>query len=95
MWSPRFLQWIAEVAPKDMTGIYMGLGQFPWFLTKLITGLYAGWFLSVYCPPGVPASELHTETMWFIYGVIALASPVGLFLARRWMLRGFKVRHQD
>jgi MFS family permease len=32
MWSPRFLQWVAEIAPKDMTGIYMGLGQFPWFL---------------------------------------------------------------
>jgi MFS family permease len=94
MWSPRFLQWIAEVAPKDMTGIYMGIGQFPWFLTKLITGLYAGWFLSVYCPSGVPPSELHTETMWFIYGIIAMATPVGLFLARRWMVHGFKVRHQ-
>jgi hypothetical protein len=76
-----------------MTGIYMGIGQFPWFLTKLITGMYAGWFLSVYCPAGVPPPELHTETMWFIYAIIAMASPVGLFLARRWMLRGFKVRH--
>jgi POT family proton-dependent oligopeptide transporter len=93
MWSPRFLQWIAEVAPKDMTGIYMGIGQFPWFLTKLITGMYAGWFLSVYCPAGVPPAELHTETMWFIYGIIAMASPVGLILARRWMLRGFRVRN--
>ncbi len=95
MWSPRFLQWIAEVAPKDMTGIYMGIGQFPWFLTKLITGMYAGWFLSVYCPAGVPPAELHTETMWFFYGLIAMASPVGLFLARRWMLRSFRVRHQN
>lgn len=95
MWSPRFLQWIAEVAPKDMTGIYMGIGQFPWFLTKLITGMYAGWFLSVYCPAGVPPDQLHTGTMWFYYALIAMASPVGLLLARRWMLRGFKVRHQD
>jgi len=95
MWSPRFLQWIAEVAPKDMTGIYMGIGQFPWFLTKLITGMYAGWFLSVYCPAGVPPAELHTETMWFIYGLIAMATPVGLFLARGWMLRAFKVRHGE
>jgi POT family proton-dependent oligopeptide transporter len=94
MWSPRFLQWIAEVAPKDMTGIYMGLGQFPWFLTKLITGLYAGWFLSVYCPAGVPPSELHTGTMWFIYAVIAILSPLGLFLAKRWMMGGFRERHE-
>jgi POT family proton-dependent oligopeptide transporter len=95
MWSPRFLQWIAEVAPKDMTGIYMGIGQFPWFLTKLITGMYAGWFLSVYCPAGVPPEQLHTGTMWFYYALIAMVSPVGLLLARRWMLRGFTIRHQD
>ena len=32
MWQPRFLQWVAEIAPKNMTGIYMGIGQFPWFV---------------------------------------------------------------
>jgi proton-dependent oligopeptide transporter, POT family len=94
MWSPRFLQWIAEVAPKEMTGIYMGIGQFPWFLTKVITSLYSGWFLSQYCPAGVPPSEMHTETMWFIYGVIAIMTPVGLLLARPWMMKGFKTKHE-
>ena len=94
MWSARFLQWIAEVAPKDMTGIYMGLGQFPWFLTKVITSLYSGWFLERYCPAGVPVTQLTTETLWFIYGLIAMISPVGLILARRWMLEGFKLRHE-
>jgi MFS family permease len=92
MWSARFLQWVAEIAPKEMTGIYMGIGQFPWFLTKVVTSLYSGWFLEHYCPAGVPASQLHTETMWFIYGVIALMSPVGLWLARGWMRKGFKVK---
>lgn len=94
IWSPRFLQWIAEVAPKEMTGIYMGIGQFPWFLTKVITGLYSGWFLMNYCPTGVPPSEMHTETMWLIYGIIAMMTPVGLLLARRWMRIGFKTQHQ-
>jgi len=95
IWSPRFLQWIAEVAPKEMTGIYMGIGQFPWFLTKVITGLYSGWFLMQYCPAGVPPEEMQTETMWFIYGIIAMATPVGLLLAQKWMRKGFKVRHAD
>jgi proton-dependent oligopeptide transporter, POT family len=94
IWSPRFLQWIAEVAPKEMTGIYMGIGQFPWFLTKVVTGLYSGWFLMHYCPAGVPPQEMHTETMWLIYAFIAMISPVGLFLAQKWMRRGFKVRHE-
>jgi proton-dependent oligopeptide transporter, POT family len=92
MWQPRFLQWVAEIAPKGMTGIYMGIGQFPWFLTKVVTSLYAGWFLMHYCPAGVPPSQTHTETMWFIYGLIAILSPIGLFLARKWMMKGFKTQ---
>jgi dipeptide/tripeptide permease len=94
MWSPRFLQWIAEIAPKNMTGIYMGIGQFPWFLTKVITSLYSGWFLMEYCPAGVRPEEMHTETMWFIYGLIAMVTPLTLLLARRWMVKGFRTKHE-
>ncbi len=92
MWQPRFLQWVAEIAPKGMTGIYMGIGQFPWFLTKVITSLYAGWFLMHYCPANVPPAQMHTETMWLIYGFIAILSPIGLLLAKNWMIKGFKTK---
>jgi MFS family permease len=92
MWSARFLQWVAEIAPKSMTGIYMGIGQFPWFLTKVITSLYSGWFLMRYCPAGVPPEQTHTEMMWFVYGLIAIMSPLGLLLARKWMKKGFRER---
>jgi len=68
MWQPRFLQWVAEIAPKGMTGIYMGIGQFPWFLTKIVTSLYSGWFLMTYCPKGVPPEHMNTQTMWLIMG---------------------------
>ena len=95
MWQPRFLQWVAEIAPKNMTGIYMGIGQFPWFLTKVITSLYSGWFLMNYCPADVPPSEMSTETMWLIYGFIAIISPIGLLLAKGWMKKGFKVKHES
>jgi MFS family permease len=93
IWSPRFLQWIAEVAPPNMTGIYMGLGQFPWFLTKVITSLYSGWFLMQYCPEGIPPAAMNTEMMWFIHGMIAITTPAALLLVRPWMLKGFKTRH--
>jgi MFS family permease len=85
MWQPRFLQWIAQIAPKNMTGIYMGIGQFPWFMTKFITSLYSGWFLSKYSSADLPPEQLNTETMWFIYGCIAIISPLALLLARNWM----------
>lgn len=91
MWQPRFLQWIAEIAPKNMTGIYMGIGQFPWFLTKVITSLYSGWFLKEYCPAGVPPEQMNTETMWLIYGFVAILSPVALLLARGWMGKSMEI----
>ena len=94
MWQPRFLQWVAEIAPKGMTGIYMGIGQFPWFLTKVITSLYSGWFLMNYAPEGVAPEMMNTETMWLIYGFIAIISPIGLLLAQNWMIKGFKTKHE-
>ncbi|HNZ52721.1 MAG TPA: MFS transporter [bacterium] len=90
IWQPRFLQWVAQIAPKGMTGIYMGIGQFPWFLTKVVTAIYSGWFLMQYCPADTPPSQMNTETMWFIYGLIAMISPFALLLASKWMKKGFK-----
>ncbi len=94
MWQPRFLQWVAEIAPKGMTGIYMGIGQFPWFLTKVITSLYSGWFLMNYVPDNTPVEQLNSEAMWLIYAMIAMVSPVGLLLAKGWMKKGFKTKHE-
>jgi MFS family permease len=95
MWQPRFLQWVAEIAPRGMTGIYMGIGQFPWFLTKVVASLYSGWFLTRYCPADTPPSEMNTETMWLIYGAIAMASPVALVLATRWMKDGLERKREE
>ncbi|MBN1117293.1 MAG: MFS transporter [Bacteroidales bacterium] len=92
MWQPRFLQWVADIAPKGMTGIYMGIGQFPWFLTKVVTSLYSGWFLSKYCPADAPISQMNTEFMWLIYAFIAVSSPIMLLFAWKWMKKDFKTR---
>ena len=92
MWQPRFLQYAAEIAPEGRTGAYMGVAQFPWFLTKVLVPLYSGWFLTTYCPKDVPTQMLNTETMWFIYGCIAMSSTVMLVLARNWIGKDFKTK---
>lgn len=89
IWQPRFLQYAAEIAPEGRTAAYMGVAQFPWFLTKMIVPLYSGWFLQRYCPAD---GEIRTEPMWVIYGAIAMMSPLFLILARRWVGRDFKER---
>ena len=89
IWQPRFLQYAAELAPKGKTGAYMGVAQFPWFLTKVITSLYAGFFLERYCPK---EGVLDTETMWLIYFFIAISSPILLLLAKGWLQSAIKGR---
>ena len=108
MWQPRFLQYAAEIAPPGRTGAYMGVAQFPWFLTKVITSLYSGWFLMKYCPREGLLENSHrlmfcadnncwfsfinagTSRMWVIYGLIAMASPILLILAKNWLGCDFK-----
>ncbi len=90
IWQPRFLQWVAEIAPKGKTGAYMGIGQFPWFLTKVITGFYSGWFVANYIPDPSTGQSINSEQMWLIYAFIALSSPVALLLAKKWMVKGMR-----
>jgi len=88
MWQPRFLQWVAEIAPEGKTGLYMGIGQFPWFLTKMVTSLYSGYVVAHYCPKPGLGLTMRTSSMWLLYAVIAMVSPIALVLARKWMAKG-------
>ncbi len=90
MWQPRFLQWISEIAPPGKVGAYQGIGQFPWFLTKLITSAYSGWFVSHYIPKPEENLSLQTEKLWLIYALIAVTSPILLLVLKKWMASGIK-----
>jgi hypothetical protein len=85
MWSSRFLEYVAETAPSDQVGVYMGVAQIPWFLAKFTTGFYSGAMLSRFCPA---AGTQDTGTMWLVYGLVGMTSPIGLVLAKRWLTSG-------
>lgn len=90
MWQPRFLQYAAEIAPEGRTGEYMGVAQLPWFLTKvLVPLLYSGQMLERFCPKDGPRDP---QAMWFIFGCIAIASPILLIMAKGWVGRDFKTK---
>ena len=90
MWQPRFLQWIAEIAPEGKTGAYMGIGQLPWFMTKIVTGLYSGYFVATYIPHPDTGQSHDTSLLWLFYGFIAMISPIALLLAKKWMDTGMR-----
>jgi len=91
LWSSRFLEYAAELAPEGRTAQYMGIANLPWFAAKTTTGFYSGWVLEHFCPKD---GAKNTETMWFIYGLVALLSPIGLFLARKWLFAGMQPREK-
>lgn len=85
MWSSRFLEYVANIAPAHRVGIYMGIATLPWFLAKFTTGLYSGSVLDRFVPMGGPQDP---GQMWLLYGLIACISPLALILARKWLLTG-------
>jgi MFS family permease len=87
MWQPRFLQYAAEIAPEGRTGAYMGVAQFPWFLTKVIAPLFTGVMLQKYCPA---FGSRNPEHMWLIFACVAMLSSVLLVVFRGWAGRDFK-----
>jgi MFS family permease len=88
LWSARFLEYASEIAPPGRVAQYMGLAQVPWLLAKGTTGFYSGYLLSRFCPPHAAVAQRHTGTLWLIYALIAMISPIGLWLARGWVQRG-------
>ena len=90
MWQPRFLQWVAEIAPEGQTGAYMGIGQFPWFLTKVLTSLYSGYFVANYIPRPELGLPQRSGAMWLFYALIAMVTPMALWFAKKWMSKGMK-----
>ncbi|MCA9795547.1 MAG: MFS transporter [Candidatus Eremiobacteraeota bacterium] len=84
MWGSRFLEYVAEIAPPGRLGAYMGMAGIPWFCAKFTTGLYSGWMLDHFVPLHGPA---RPETLWFIYALVALITPVSLVVARRWLTK--------
>ncbi len=89
MWQPRFLQYASELAPKGKTGAYVAYALIPWFMIKFMAGWYTGRMMERYCPAGGP---FETETMWLIYGLIAITSPIGLILAKNWVQKSLQVK---
>ncbi len=63
------------------------LAEYGMFLAKTITGFYSGFMLDRFVPAEGPQSP---GTLWLIYGLIALLSPIGLILARRWLIAGVR-----
>ena len=82
LWSPRLYEYAAAIAPNGQEASYMALTNLPLFGAKLVVGMLSGWLLANYCPE---TGARHPQTMWLIIGVMALVTPVGAVLFRKFI----------
>ncbi|MDP8205959.1 MAG: MFS transporter [Candidatus Electryonea clarkiae] len=85
IWSSRFLEYVANLAPVGRVGAYMGLAGIPWFFAKFTTGFYSGIMIEKF----IPFEGVHDSgTMWLVYSFIACISPIGLIIGKKWIDKG-------
>lgn len=75
VWAPVSQAIVAEMAPEDMRGRYMALFGFTWTIPGIVGPLLAGLILD----------NLEPRLLWYLAGVIGLASTAGFVLLHRWM----------
>lgn len=90
LFSPRFSEYVARVAPKDKVASYMSLSALPMFIAKPINGVIGGLLVSYLCYDGISA-KMDTghigfwnspEFMWTLYLFMALVSPIAIILTK-------------
>ena len=82
LWSPRLYEYSAAIAPEGQEASYMALSMLPYFVAKFTVGAVSGKLLEVYCPATGPRDS---GTMWLLIGCMALVTPVGTFLFRKYI----------
>jgi MFS family permease len=82
LWSPRLYEYAAAIAPKGREASYMAMTSLPYFFAKCGAGFLSGWLLVNFCPE---TGARHPQTMWLIIGGMALVTPLGAILFRKYI----------
>lgn len=81
-YSPRLYEYPAAIAPKGQEGSYMSMSMLPYFIAKFFVGVLSGWLLQEFCPETGPRCS---EYIWLIVGLMAMATPVGLLIFKKYI----------
>ena len=86
MWSPRLMQFSAEIAPRGKEGAYIALAMLPYFLGKMGATIVSEQLTTRYFDASMVEFPDHT-TSWFVIGCMAMISPIGLVVFRKTFTR--------
>ena len=81
IWSPRLMQFSAEIAPRGKEGAYIALAVLPYFLGKIGATVMADLLTNQYFSQKMVEFPDH-QMAWFWIGAMALISPIGMVVFR-------------
>ena len=79
IWSPRLMQFSAEIAPRGKEGAYIALALLPYFLGKMGATIVSEQLTTRYFNAELVEFSSHT-TSWLVIGSMAMISPIGLVI---------------
>ena len=77
--SPRFYEYVANLAPPDQVGTYMGFAFLPIAIGTFIAGWSSGYLVKHYVEGGNP----NAPHMWFVVGSYGVVSTILMVLYDR------------
>lgn len=87
IWSPRLMQFTAEIAPEGREGSYISLAYLPYFAAKFIVGPMAGILLATYSPQfgvdGIYGYYPDHQMIWWWVGGTAVLTPLGMLAFKK------------
>ncbi len=78
--QPRFLEYVASIAPKDKIGLYLGFAHIKVAVGSFLGGWIAGMLVSKYCPVEGVRNPLM---LWGSFAVIGLISLFAFFIYQK------------
>jgi MFS family permease len=91
--APRFYEYVADLAPKEQVGTYMGFAFLPIAIGTFIAGAIAGPLVVRYVGERkgelfVPGPEFaHAGRMWFWIGAIGIVSTLAMLAYDRLVVK--------
>ena len=82
IWSPRLMQFSAEIAPKGKEGAYIALAMLPYFLGKIAATVMADILTGQYFSSEMVEYPNH-ELSWLWVAGMCLLSPLGMVIWRK------------
>jgi dipeptide/tripeptide permease len=79
--SPRFYEYVANLAPPDQVGTYMGFAFLPIAIGTFIAGWSSGYLVKHYVEGGNPSAP----QMWYVVGFYGVVSTILMILYDRFV----------